>query len=1586
MDVGAIDTNGSTFHANHPKEFIQFIKGKSFLCGHNVLLHDLTYIQEWILQAGFGDSNVIDTLFLSPLFFPNLPYHKLLKNDKLQSESLNNPLNDSIKAKELFDDEVAKYYSLPLEIRQLFKGLLAEQREFKAFFRYVGSDPDIGNLETGVQTYFKDKICHNATINNWIQHHPIALAYALALIHGNDRNSITPGWVLKNYPETDRITTLLRGTPCIVGCIYCNDVLDIHKGLQRFFGFEAYRRYGGEALQENAVQAAINRDSLLAIFPTGGGKSITFQVPALMSGETSKSLTVVISPLQSLMKDQVDNLEAAGITDAVTINGLLDPIERAKALERIADGRAKMLYISPESLRSPTIERLLLGRKIERFVIDEAHCFSSWGQDFRVDYLYIADFILRLQQLKNLSHTIPVSCFTATAKRPVIDDILQYFEEKLGLQLQLFSSNAGRTNLQYKVLEQEDKESKYAATRELLLAYQCPSIVYVSKTKGATDLASRLSKDGIQAKAYHGKMEARTKIAHQNAFINGELPVIVATSAFGMGVDKKDVGLVIHYELSNSLENYVQEAGRAGRDPSISANCYVLFNEEDLNKHFILLGQTKLSIKEIQQVWKAVKNLTKIRSQVSNSALEIARQAGWDDTVQEIETRVTTAIAALENAGYLKRGKNMPRVYANSIQSQTAQEAIERIQASRRFTEKQKVKAIRVIKKLFSQKRRSLSEDDEGESRIDYLADHLSLRKYEIIEVVSLLRAEKILADAKDLTAFIQRDDKINRSLRTLDQFSRIERFLLSTFTEEEATYHLKDLNEQAEEKGCVGVNPSKLKTIFNIWNIRNWIKRHYSPHSRDQLIVKYQQAPEELLEKCEERHLLARFILQKLFTKSEEQYEDLANATTSSSDFLVEFSVLEIHEAYTKEGGLFAKEVNFKAVEEALFYLSRIGALKIEGGFLVVYNRLTLDRLEHNNLINYKKSDYQTLEHYYANKVEQIHIAGEYARKMVRDYQGALQFVEDYFQLNYSSFLRKYFPGGEVDKIKRPITPAKFQELFGRLSPTQLEIIKDNESPHLVVTAGPGSGKTKVLVHKLASLMQLEDVKHEQLLMVTFSRAAANEFKKRLKELIGGASHFVQIQTFHAYCFDLLGKVGTLDLSQDIIQTACEKIRNREVEPNRITKTVLVIDEAQDMNADEFALVQALMEHNENMRVIAVGDDDQNIYEFRGSSAEYMKKLIDQEGAKKWELVQNFRSRQNLVHFSNQFVTQLHHRLKSIPIVAQNSQNGNIKLVLHQHNQLIVPLVEDLLSSDLAGSVAVLTQSNFEAFQINGLLVKHGLPSKLIQSNDGFQLLHLQEVRFFFDQLKSDQEKVIVIPKETWKAAIKALKHHFSRSSLLEQVLLMFRSFQLLYPKKNYKSDLELFFRESKLEDFVETSGETIFVSTIHKAKGREFDRVFLLLENFRLSSEEEKRKLYVALTRAKTKLNIHLNGSFLQGIQVENLSTHTDHRQHEAPEELAIHLSLKDVWLDYFITRQHLLKNLMSGDHLLPSEQGCTDSQGYGVLRFSKSFQALLASKKQLGYTLHAAKVNLVLYWKKEGSDAAVKVVLPEVWLRRG
>lgn len=1581
LDIGSVKDDGSSFHKTSVAEFIQFLNGTQFICGHNIFNHDIKYIGKTITDAGVNLANVIDTLFLSPLLFPTKPYHALLKDDKLQSEEMNNPLNDSIKARDLFNDEVSAFKQTDETLKQIFYLLLKDKKEFHAFFRFISYTSASTDIEQLIRQKFQSEICEQVDIAKIISEHPIELAYCLSLVNSfiqhKKIHSITPPWVLKNYPEVERIMFRLRNKPCISGCTYCNNALDIHKGLKRFFSFDSFRTYGGEPLQEKAVKAAVDNKSILAVFPTGGGKSITFQVPALMSGENSKGLTVVISPLQSLMKDQVDNLEKIGITEAVTINGLLDPIERAKSFERVEDGSATILYISPESLRSRTIERLILGRKIVRFVIDEAHCFSSWGQDFRVDYLYIGDFIKQIQEKKNLEEGIPVSCFTATAKQKVIEDIRDYFKEKLSIHLELYTSKASRTNLQYKVFEKGDEEEKYQAVRDLIEEKNCPTIIYVSRTRKAYKLAERLTEDGFNAKPYHGKMDVKEKTANQNAFISGEVPIMVATSAFGMGVDKKDVGMVIHYEISDSLENYIQEAGRAGRDENIVADCFVLFNEEDLGKHFILLNQTKLSIKEIQQIWKAIKEITRFRSTVSNSALEIARKAGWDDNVVEIETRVTTAIAALEDAGYLKRGQNMPKVFANSILSKNAQEAIDKINASEKFEEKQKEKGIRIIKKLFSSKSQKQTNDEAAESRIDYISDHLGIVKEEVINIVNLLREEKILADAKDLTAFIKKGENKNRSLNIVEAFSKIENFLLPLFGEQEKTFHIKELNEEAEAKGCEDITTNKLKTIINFWAIKNWIKRQNLEYSKNHFVVLCLHPKDMLKEKLEKRHELAKFIVEYLYDKSN---LNIAEDDKDKEEVLVEFSVQELKNEFEKKPKLFETKITLEDVEDTLFYLSRIDAIKIEGGFLVVYNKLTIERIEQDNYKKYTKEDYRKLNQFYDNKVQQIHIVGEYAKKMIDDYRGALQFVEDYFQLNYTSFLKKYFPGSKIDNLKLKMTPGKFKQLFGELSPTQLKIINDNESKYIVVAAGPGSGKTRVLVHKLASLLLMEDVKHEQLLMVTFSRAAATEFKKRLLKLIGNAANYIEIKTFHSYCFDLLGKVGSLEKSDVILKKTIEKIKNKEVEASRITKTVLVIDEAQDMDEDEFNLINTLMEQNEEMRVIAVGDDDQNIYDFRGASAKYLEQFIQVNKAVKHELVENYRSKSNLVEFTNQFLKTIRHRLKDTTIIPKQTDNGKIKLVRYQSGNLITPLVHDILTTGLTGTTCVLTKTNEEALQITGLLLKHEMQAKLIQTNDSFSLYNLVEVRFFLSQLNFADD-VFIISDDVWANAKRELISKFHNSSKLEVCQNIIKDFEATNPKKKYKSDLEVFIRESKLEDFFNENGETIFVSTIHKAKGKEFDNVFLMLENFNPATDEAKRQLYVAMTRAKQNLTIHLNSNFLDDLTAENLERVDDREVYLPPNEMAMHLTFKDVWLDYFINKQHLITQLTSGDVLTLNGDECLNSKGQSVLKFSQQFVRQIESMKERGYELKAVKVNFIVYWLKEGENKEVKIILPEL-----
>ena len=1590
-DIGGIKGDEETFHSADSHALQEFLQDVDYVCGHNLIYHDLVHLEKaWGSKLGLQP---IDTLYLSPLLFPKRPYHHLLKDDKLQVEELNNPVNDSLKAKALFADEVTAFNQLKPQLQEIYYKLLSQQVEFQGFFHYLGYTPPAAgkksgflsffrrdrnkenhkqDLNTQIKEAFQSLLCTNVDLEPYIQQQPLELAYALALISTGPSHSTTPPWLIHNFPNIENIIKVLCNHPCQQGCPYCREKLDIHQGLKDYFGYDNFRTYNEEPLQENAAQAAVEGKSLLAVFPTGGGKSLTFQLPALMAGNNAHGLTVVISPLQSLMKDQVDNLCNINITDAVTINGMLNPLERADAIQRVIDGSANILYISPETLRSKTLEKLLAGRNVVRFVIDEAHCFSAWGQDFRVDYLYIGDFIKELQQKKHT--TIPVSCFTATAKQKVISDITDYFKEKLDINLELFAAKSTRENLHYKVLYQDSDKDKYITLRSLIEKHDCPTIVYVSRTKRTRELAEQLTSDGFPALPFNGKMDSRVKITNQEAFMNGEVKIIVATSAFGMGVDKKDIRLVIHYDISDSLENYVQESGRAGRDPSLEADCYILYHDQDLDKYFLLQNQTKLSISEIQQIWKGIKNLTRERPNICCSALEIARAAGWDDSVMDIETRVRTAISALEQAGYIKRGQNVPRIYATSIQVKNMEEASRRINSSPNFDETQKLTAKRILSSLISSRSNAQNVNNDSESRVDYLADILGLPKVDIIDSINILRQENILKNDQDMYAYIAASDTENRTSRTLKRFSKLEEYLLQHFQSRDFDWALKEINESAIAEGNPRSSVKNIGTLLFYLTIKNYIKKQSHPASSSVHITPLLDK-EVMLAKFATRIELCSFIVQKLYQDSLRLPQNAQEETK-----IVKFSLVGLYRDYQKAYP--EATVNLQDVKDALLYLDKIQAMKLEGGFLVLYNGMEIKRVILDNHISYKNEDYKTLNEFYQQKIQQIHIIGEFANMMVKNYQAALRFVNDYFRMDYKKFIRQYFKDERREEINRNITSKKYDQLFGQLSLNQAKIINDHDSQYIVVVAGPGSGKTRVLVHKLAALLLLEDVKHDQLLMLTFSRAAATEFKKRLIDLIGNAAHFVEIKTFHSYCFDLLGKVGNLEGAKNVVQDAAEMIANGEVEPSKIAKSVLVIDEAQDMDIHEYHLLQALIKANDEMRIIAVGDDDQNIYEFRGSDSAYLRSLATDYSASVYELNDNYRSLENIVELSNTFIKPLPGRLKTKPIVATQKHAGKVQLIKHHGRNFETAILHKLQRRQEKASTCILTNTNQEAMRILGLLLKHQLPAKLIQSLSGFNLYDLLEIRYLVGLLKSTSKGPNLTDEQLAQAEAK-LKTAYATSPCLEICLNLLREFKLVYPQK-YFTDLVEFIRESKLEDFYANNRDTIYVSTIHKSKGREFDVVHMFLDGEKLATPADRRKLYVGMTRAKKELYIHYNNGLFSNFKLPQVELLTDQQTYLPPQELALQLSHRDVFLSSFLASKKLICSLRSGDELRIVNGRLYPAQGKQCLGLlSQAFQKELQKQARYGYTLSSAEIAFILAWYDKEKEQEAAIILPNIHL---
>ena len=341
------------------------------------------------------------------------------------------------------------------------------------------------------------------------------------------------------------------------------------EALKRYFGYDSFRPG-----QEEIVSALLAGRDALAIMPTGAGKSLCYQVPALLL----PGLTLVISPLISLMQDQVKGLNAAGI-HAAFINSSLTETQIARALDLAAEGSYKLVYVAPERLESPVFRSFAAGADISMVTVDEAHCISQWGQDFRPSYLKILDFI------DSLPRRPIVSAFTATATREVKDDIvctLRLHDPKV------LVTGFDRPNLYFQV---ERTRRKDDFVIQYLRGHPGESgIIYCATRKNVDKLQELLTEYGFAATKYHAGLSAEARRKNQNDFIYDTAPVIVATNAFGMGIDKSNVRFVLHYNMPQSMENYYQEAGRAGRD-GLPSQCVLLFSAQDVIINKFLLDK-----------------------------------------------------------------------------------------------------------------------------------------------------------------------------------------------------------------------------------------------------------------------------------------------------------------------------------------------------------------------------------------------------------------------------------------------------------------------------------------------------------------------------------------------------------------------------------------------------------------------------------------------------------------------------------------------------------------------------------------------------------------------------------------------------------------------------------------------------------------------------------------------------------------------------------------------------------------------------------------------------------------------------------
>ena len=361
-----------------------------------------------------------------------------------------------------------------------------------------------------------------------------------------------------------------------------------HEILNKYWGFSSFR-----PLQEDIINSVLLGKDCLALLPTGGGKSICFQVPALMMD----GICIVVSPLIALMKDQVENLTSRGIK-AISINSSMHRQEIDIALDNCVHGNIKFLYLSPERLETEIVKARLLKMKICLVAIDESHCISQWGYDFRPSYL-------KLAELRELLPTVPFLALTATANKEVVIDI----QKKLLFKKQnVFQKSYERTNIAYAVLNVDDK---LARLLKIANNIQGSGIVYVRNRKKTKDIANYLISHRISADFYHAGLDTKTRDQKQNDWINNKTRIIVCTNAFGMGIDKPDVRFVVHMDITDSIEAYFQEAGRAGRDER-KAYAVMLFNSSDKLElqHNVEMGFP--DIEEIKKIYQALANYYQI--------------------------------------------------------------------------------------------------------------------------------------------------------------------------------------------------------------------------------------------------------------------------------------------------------------------------------------------------------------------------------------------------------------------------------------------------------------------------------------------------------------------------------------------------------------------------------------------------------------------------------------------------------------------------------------------------------------------------------------------------------------------------------------------------------------------------------------------------------------------------------------------------------------------------------------------------------------------------------------------------------------
>ncbi|MCK8780782.1 RecQ family ATP-dependent DNA helicase [Rhizobium sp. NTR19] len=1498
------------------------------LLGHNVLRHDLPHL--FAVRPGLANvlRSPIDTLWLNPLAFPRNPYHHLVKHyhdGRLQAGHVNHPELDARLVFQVLRNQLAALTQQNADQPDAIAAFhfLATGMEnsggFDAVFREVrgAPAPDPLAAQEAISRLLAGRACQRRLeqtldrLSNPQLGWPMAYALSWILVAGGD--SVMPPWVRAQFREAALIVRHLRDTNCNSSdCTWCSEKNDPVRALSRWFGFDAFRAEPvddmGRSLQERIVDETMRGASVLGILPTGTGKSVCYQIPALSKFDKTGAMTVVISPLVALMADQVQGMARAGISSAVTVNGMLSMPERQDALDRVRMGEAAMLLISPEQLRSNSVRSVLAQREIGLWVLDEAHCVSKWGHDFRPDYRYVSRFI---KESSGDETPAQVLCLTATAKPEVVRDIRDHFKSWLGRELLLLDGGAVRTNLSFEVRETQ-RGTKLADILDVIetkLPQEGASgaVVYCATRSETQRVAEFLKQQGLPAERFHAGLTPEEKRDIQERFRVGELRIIAATNAFGMGIDKPDIRLVVHGDIPGSLENYLQEAGRAGRDRA-HANCVLLFTEEDVERQFALSARSRLARHEIGAILKALRRLDE-RSKKTGTVVATSGEVVRAERDQEFErdtntddTRVKTAVSWLEEATLLSREENKVQVFPSSLRIRNLEEA-EAILTRAAITGTRRKQLLDITHHLMN------TPPDQGIST-DELAGISGLTGGMLNKALADLEALGIARNDVVVTIFVHVAVD-GHSQQRLKQAAQLETALIALMREAapdaegagDIPLHLAETCQLLRNQGHNAVRPDIVEKLLSSMgrdgrdqdggkgNLR------LRKASRNTLMVTLQRSWQALEQTATLRQQGAERLLGHLLGKLPKG--------SRGKDIQVETTMGDLLATLTGDALLRGSGIQdmTKLMERALLWLHEQEVVALGKGLTIFRQAMTVHLNPSGGQFTVK--DFKPLEDHYAEQTIQTHVMAAYAEKGLAAMEQALRLSEDYFVLERDAFLRRWMPG-KVVEIRRQTTGSSWKTIVEALkNPVQQEIVADDrEQTSVLVLAGPGSGKTRVLVHRIAYLIRVRREDPRGILVLTYNRHAAAEIRIRLRHLIGDDAAGVTISTCHALAMRLVGAsfAGTAsETSPDFDGIVMEAVRQLngeglskpEAEAQRDTLIQgyrwILVDEYQDIGPEEYALISAVAgrsidDKELRLSLFAVGDDDQNIYAFAGASIRFIRQFEADYSARPMFLVENYRSTAHIVAAANVVIAPAAARMKAghdIAIDRKRSKappggemealdpvaRGRVQVLdcpSGDNAQAMTAIDELVRLSRLDpewnwSRAAIIARDWRRLAPVRAYAETLGIPVEM--ANESLpSIWRLREMQQFIDVLRRDNTRLLGV--RDLVGVLNAIPSNRWTDLIGEGIAALAKE---LANKAMPVPDLVEWFAEWSNDARGDQRG--LLLLTAHRAKGLEFDDVVILNGGWDRPSKGEdadapRRLFYVAMTRARRSLSILADG----------------------------------------------------------------------------------------------------------------------------